>query len=222
MTVIAMPLPPPLPPFPAIGLPAATPAPVPVSKAPPPPPAPVVEQPVEEAHQPTQVKRGRPPGKRSEDVNALATEEDGSYRGPPAILTLEARDILANRYSVTASGTRKKGNAVIWDDFGHFFEHVRTHAPESFNVNTYRIYYDPKSGPPNSIGPDNIRFLETGKARLHTMEKKARLTDVKIGSNQALMILLAAEIAGRICIARPGVSIQEILLESLAAVNMEW
>lgn len=217
-TAIAIPSPPPLPPFPAIGLPAATPAPAPASKAPlPPPPAPVVEE-----AQPTPVKRGRPPGKRSEDVNALATEEDGSYRGPPAILTLEARDILANRYSVTASGTRKKGHAVLWDDFGHFFEHVRTHAPESFNVNTYRIYYDPKSGPPNSIGPDNIRFLETGKARLHTLEKKARLTDVKISANSALMILLAAEIAGRICIARPGVSIQQILLESLAAVDMDF
>ena len=136
MTVIAMPLPPPLPPFPAIGLPAATPAPVPVSKAPPPPPAPGVEQPVEEAHQPTQVKRGRPPGKRSEDVNALATEEDGSYRGPPAILTLEARDILANRYSVTASGTRKKGHSVLWEDFAAFYEHIRLHVPESFHFNT--------------------------------------------------------------------------------------
>lgn len=218
-TAIAMPAPPPLPPFPAIGLPAATPAPSLASKAPlPPPPAPVVE----DGPQPTAVKRGRPPGKRQEDVNFQATQEDGEYRGPPAILTLEARDILANRYSVTASGTRKKGNAVLWEGFQQFYEHIRLHAPEDFDVNTWRIYHDPKSGPPNSIGPENIRFLETGKARLHTMEKKARLTDVKIGSNQALMILLAAEIAGRICIARPGVSIQEILLESLAAVNMEW
>ena len=214
-----IPAPPPLPPFPSIGIPAAAPAQAPVSKAPlPPPPVPVVE----EAPQPITVKRGRPPGKRSEDVNALATEEDGSYRGPPAILTLEARDILANRYSVTASGTRKKGHSVLWEDFAAFYEHIRLHAPESFNVNTFRIYYDPKSGPPNSIGPDNIRFLETGKARMQTLVKKARLTDVKISANSALMILLAAEIAGRICIARPGVSIQQILLESLAAVDMDF
>ena len=217
-TAIAMPLPPPLPPFPAIGLPAAPPAPAPASKAPlPPPPHPVVE----EAH-PTQVKRGRPPGKRSEDVNALATEEDGSYRGPPAILNLEARDILANRYSVTASGTRKKGHSVLWSDFAEFYEHVRLHAPEEFNVNTWRLYYDSTVGPPNSIGPENLRFLETGKARMQTLVKKARLTDVKISANSALMILLAAEIAGRICIARPGVSIQQILLESLAAVDIDF
>lgn len=213
-----IPAPPPLPAFPVLGIPAATPAPAQASKAPlPPPPAPLVE----EAH-PTQVKRGRPPGKRSEDVNALATEEDGSYRGPPAILTLEARDILANRYSVTASGTRKKGHAVLWDDFGHFFEYVRMHAPENFSVNGWRLYYDTKSGPPNSIGPENLRFLETGKARMQTMEKKARLADVKISPNHALMVILAAEIASRLCTYQPGVSIQEILLESLAAVNMEW
>mgnify|MGYP003601008562 CR=1 FL=1 len=214
-----IPAPPPLPAFPVLGIQAATPTPAPASKAPlPPPPHPVVE----EAH-PTQVKRGRPPGKRSEeDVNFLASQEDGEYRGPPAILTLEARDILANRYSVTASGTRKKGNAVLWEGFQHFYEYIRLHAPENFSVDGWRIYHDPKSGPPNSIGPDNIRFLETGKARLHTLEKKARLTDVKISANSALMILLAAEIAGRICIARPGVSIQQILLESLAAVDMDF
>ena len=45
---------------------------------------------------------------------------------------------------------------------------------------------------------------------------------MKISANSALMILLAAEIAGRICIARPGVSIQQILLESLAAVDMDF
>lgn len=213
-----IPAPPPLPAFPVLGIPAATPAPAQASKAPLPPPPPVVEE-----AQPTPVKRGRPPGKRSEeDVNFLATQEDNEYRGPPAILNLEARDILANRYSVTASGTRKKGHQVLWSDFGEFFEHVRLHAPENFDYRNWRIYYDPTVGPPGSIGPQNIRFVETGKARMQTLEKKARLADVKIGSNQALMILLAAEIAGRICIARPGVSIQEILLESLAAVNMEW
>lgn len=214
--MFTIPAPPPLPDFPVLGIQAAAPA--QASKAPLPPPPTLV---VEEAH-PTQVKRGRPPGKRSEDVNALATEEDGSYRGPPAILNLEARDILANRYSVTASGTRKKGHAVLWDDFGHFFEYVRTHAPENFNVNTYRIYYAPDVGPPGSIGPENIRFVETGKARMQTMEKKARLADVKISPNHALMVILAAEIASRLCTYKPGVSIQEILLESLAAVNMEW
>ena len=214
-----IPAPPPLPAFPVLGIPAATPAPAQSSKAPlPPPPAPVVE----EAPQPITVKRGRPPGKRQEDVNFQATQADNEYRGPPAILNLEARDILANRYSVTCSGTRKKGHSVLWSDFAEFYEHVRLHAPEEFNVNTWRLYYDPTVGPPNSIGPENLRFLETGKARMQTLVKKARLTDVKIGSNQALMILLAAEIAGRICIARPGVSIQQILLESLAAVDMDF
>ena len=218
--MLVIPSPPPLPPFPAIGLPAATPAPAPAVKVPlPPPPAP----PIEEAPQPTAVKRGRPPGKRSEeDVNFLASQEDNAYRGPPAILTLEARDILANRYSVTASGTRKKGNQVLWSDFAEFYEYVRLHAPEEFNVNTWRLYYDSTVGPSNSIGPENLRFLETGKARMQTLVKKARLTDVKISANSALMILLAAEIAGRICIARPGVSIQQILLESLAAVDMDF
>ena len=218
--MFAIPAPPPLPAFPVLGIPAATPTPAPASKAPlPPPPAPVVEP---TTQQPVTVKRGRPPGKRSEDVNALATQADNEYRGPPAILNLEARDILANRYSVTCSGTRKKGNQVLWEDFASFYEHIRLHAPENFSVNGWRIYYAPDVGPPNSIGPDNIRFLETGKARLHTLEKKARLTDVKISANSALMILLAAEIAGRICIARPGVSIQQILLESLAAVDMDF
>lgn len=214
-----IPAPPPLPAFPVLGIPAASPTQAPASKAPlPPPPAPIVE----EAPQPTPVKRGRPPGKRSEDVNLQATQADGEYRGPPAILNLEARDILANRYSVTCSGTRKKGNQVLWSDFAEFFEYVRTHAPENFNVNTYRIYYAPDVGPPGSIGPQNIRFVETGKARMQTMEKKARLADVKISPNHALMVILAAEIASRLCTYKPGVSIQEILLESLAAVNMEW
>ena len=217
MTVISIPSPPPLPPFPAIGLPAAAPASAPVSKAPLPPP-PVVEE-----AQPTPVKRGRPPGKRSEeDVNFLATQEDNEYRGPPAILNLEARDILANRYSVTASGTRKKGHQVLWSDFAEFYEYIRLHAPEEFNVNTWRLYYDSTVGPSNSIGPENLRFLETGKARMQTLVKKARLADVKISPNHALMVILAAEIASRLCTYQPGVSIQEILLESLAAVNMEW
>ena len=215
-----MPAPPPLPPFPSIGLPAATPAPAPASKAPlPPPPAPSIE----EAPQPITVKRGRPPGKRSEeDINFLATQADNEYRGPPAILNLEARDILANRYSVTCSGTRKKGHQVLWEDFAAFYEHIRLNAPENFNVTSWRIYYAPDVGPPNSIGPENIRFVETGKARMQTMEKKARLADVKISPNHALMVILAAEIASRLCTYKPGVSIQEILLESLASVGMEW
>lgn len=220
--MFTIPAPPPLPDFPVLGIPAAAPTPAQASKAPlPPPPAPAPS--IEEAPQPITVKRGRPPGKRSEeDINFLATQADNEYRGPPAILNLEARDILANRYSVTASGTRKKGHQVLWSDFGEFFEHVRLHAPENFDYRNWRIYYDPTVGPPGSIGPENIRFVETGKARMQTLEKKARLADVKISPNHALMVILAAEIASRLCTYQPGVSIQEILLESLAAVNMEW
>jgi hypothetical protein len=229
--MLVIPSPPPLPPFPAIGIPAAPQ--VQVSKAPPPPPARIVEPeppaPItEEAKpQPTPVKRGRPPGKRSEEdptknINFLATQADNEYRGPPAILNLEARDILANRYSVTCSGTRKKGHTVLWRDFASFFEHIRLYAPEDFNVNTFRIYHDPTVGPPNSIGPENIRFVETGKARMKVIEKKCRVADVKISPNHAKMILLAAEIASRICSYAPGVSLQQILLESLAAVDMEF
>jgi hypothetical protein len=157
----------------------------------------------------------------TDTVDTQTQPQDTEYRGPPAILNLEARDILGNRYSVTASGARKKGWEIRWHDFAHFFEHTRLYAPEEFDHKTWRVYYEQPEGQEPFIGPENVRYVETGKARLHNLSKKAKPTDVQVSNNHAQMIMLAAEIAGRLCTYEPGVSVQEILQESLAAAGVQ-